>query len=219
MLGQDELLRAVCGDLQYLREKWDESVDETSLRISSPVLRRLLVDLELQRAWKAAGFAREPTIATSTLDHILGMFAASGLTAAWAGGARTPGLEVYDGAFIKGYAMTAEEAAQFGRERPPMALGLRAYVEAPCMVLEGQVIPRRILLKYIANKLGGAHFDPRRGQESEDRLYRLLDQARDGVRVANHRVVYFELLSAGQAVAKADDIRHLYERLRETYRA
>jgi hypothetical protein len=213
MLGHDELLRTVHGDLQYLRERWDESVDETSLRISSPVLRRLLVDLELQRAWKASGFAKEPIISTSTLDPILGMGPVTRLTAAWAGGAKTPGVEIYDGAFMRGYVMTGEEAAQFGRERPAVALGLRTYVEAPCMVLEGQVVPRRVLLKYIANKLGGAHFDPGRAQKPEDRLYRLLDQARDSVRVANHRVVYFELLSAGQALVKSADVRQLYERL------
>lgn len=99
---------------------------------------------------------------------------------------------------------------------PPVAVfGLRAYVEATCMVLHGHLIPRRVLLKYVANKLGGARFDPKRGTIDEDRLYRLLDEARDTVMVADQRVVYFELLSAGQALAASDDVRRLQERIRE----
>lgn len=69
MLQRNELLRIVFEDLKYLGEQWDASIEEASLRISSPVLRRLLVHGQLRRAWKATGFIKEPQIrAPSSAD-------------------------------------------------------------------------------------------------------------------------------------------------------
>ena len=48
MLAKDDLLEVVVSDLIFLHEEWDEEVDDHSLRRSSTVLRRLLVDNELQ---------------------------------------------------------------------------------------------------------------------------------------------------------------------------
>ena len=45
-----------------------------ALRRGSTVLRQLLVQNELQRAWKAAGFEREPQIKASSLASILNQF-------------------------------------------------------------------------------------------------------------------------------------------------
>jgi hypothetical protein len=44
------LLRVVLSDLVYLHEKWDQTIEETWLRVTSPILRRLLVEGVLQRA-------------------------------------------------------------------------------------------------------------------------------------------------------------------------
>jgi len=39
---------------------------------------------------------------------------------------------------------------------------LHEYLQSVCMIARGQLITRRTLIKYMANKLGGAHFDRRR---------------------------------------------------------
>lgn len=56
MLSEEQLIDIVGADLLFLREEWEASIDDHSLRRSSTVLRRLLVENELQRAWKKAGF-------------------------------------------------------------------------------------------------------------------------------------------------------------------
>src|SRR5258705_2918623 len=135
MLSRDELVRVVTADLAYLLEEWDEQIDDDSLRRNSSVLRRLLVDNELQRAWKAAGFVKEPHIVTSTLTHTVGRLSHDLIAFASAGGAKFNGMEMR-GVFIGKKAMTPDELLQLRGGAMPAEelLGLRAFVERPCMV-------------------------------------------------------------------------------------
>jgi hypothetical protein len=94
MLSKDELLGIVVSDLKYLRSEWNESIDDAALRRGSTVLRRLLVDGELQRAWKLAGFPKEPQVTCSTLKPVLGSVPIKGLRFAAAGGALYKGAEL-----------------------------------------------------------------------------------------------------------------------------
>jgi len=59
MLSRDELLDVVAADLRYIKNEWGEDISDDALRRGSASLRLLLVQNELQRAWKAAGFERE----------------------------------------------------------------------------------------------------------------------------------------------------------------
>ena len=61
------------------------------------------------------------------------------------------------------------------------------------------------MIQYVANKLGGAHHDERRGVK--DMKFTLLDQAVREIQIAGKSAVYFELLSCGKALIKSDDIR------------
>ncbi len=108
MLPKDDLLEVVVSDLVFLHEEWDEEVDDHSLRRSGPVLRRLLVDNELQRAWKAAGFEREPVVEASTLQHLIETAPLDKVAFAAAGGAKYKGAELR-GAIMRNYAMTQEQ--------------------------------------------------------------------------------------------------------------
>jgi hypothetical protein len=47
-----ELLAMVKSDLAFLEDKWDQSIDEQSLRRSSTVLRNLLVYDGFGKAWR-----------------------------------------------------------------------------------------------------------------------------------------------------------------------
>lgn len=141
-----------------------------------------------------------------------------GLEDAW-GGVRAHGGEVGGGMFMVGRTPSPAEVkamydAMVGGPRE-VILGLRAYIEEPCMVIRGSAIPRRVLLKYVFHKIGGDHFDPSRGTSDEDRLYRLLDHGNDELRVGDRRSVYAELLSTGNAVVASDDVKALYRRIGE----
>jgi len=214
VLGADELLEVVVADLQFLRDDWDSSVDDHSLRRSSPVLRRLLVDNELQRAWKAAGFEKEPSIVASTLEPLARRLSTQKVRFASAGGASYGGVELR-GALMVGYAMSEEEFKSLHADGvPEKEYGLRAFIESTCIIVDGLEVPRRVLIKYIANKLGGAHFNKRRRDDSgEERVYKRLDIAAEQVVLAGKNAVYFELLSIGQALVQAPDIIKLAESL------
>jgi hypothetical protein len=43
------------------------------------------------------------------------------------------------------------------------------------MILQGQEVSRRTLIKFIANKTGGAHFDPKDTDTAEAALFSLMD--------------------------------------------
>jgi hypothetical protein len=130
-----------------------------ALRRGSTVLRQLLVQNELQRAWKAAGFEREPQIKASSLASILNQFPKEKIHFAAAGGAHYKGAELR-GALVLNYAVnTAEIGENHTDGLPQETFGLRRFVEAPCAIVKGNLISRRVLIKFVANKLGGAHFD------------------------------------------------------------
>lgn len=207
------LVEAVASDLRFLRDEWGDSMDDHALRRASPVLRRLLVDNELQRAWKAAGFDREPRIRASSLSEVLKHTSVDRILFASAGGATHKGMAVRAAVVSqleldRDVKTQVEEAAQkLGERLPDELLGLGAFVIAPCLVALGVPIPRRIVIKYVSNKLGGTHFDERRGDKDEDRLFELLDEVSRHIEVAEKNAIFFELLSIGQAIARSEDIR------------
>ena len=204
MIPRQELLEIVADDLRYLKQEWHESVEDSALRRGSAVLRRLLVQNELQRAWRMAGFASQPIVTASTLEPILQQIPLQKLAFAAAGGARNKGAELR-GALIANYAMSeAEVKTQYEAEVPSAKMKLRDFVAAPCVVVSGELVTRHLLIKYIANKLGGVHYDPARS--ADERLFRLLDSAREKIMLLEKPAVYFELLSIGQAVASSEDI-------------
>ena len=137
MLPASDLVEIVGNDLAFLRDEWDHQVDDHSLRRSSVILRRLLVDNELQRAWKAAGFEREPQIVASTLEGILKLIPLEKLGFASAGGAKYRGGEAR-GALKADFAMSPEQVKElYAAGTPNAAQGLRSFIEAPCVVIKG----------------------------------------------------------------------------------
>jgi hypothetical protein len=165
----------------------------------------LLVEGELQRAWKAAGLERQPLVTCATLRPILARIAIKRIRLASAGGARCKFGEM-SGAFLVDGVMTAEDQrAMYEGQAITETIGLRQFVESPAVVIGGELIARRVVIKYVANKLGGAHHDQKRGTDHEETLYRLLDETRDWV-LMDKPAIYFELLSIGQALASSNDM-------------
>jgi hypothetical protein len=213
MLSPSELQAIVAADLKFLRDEWDNDVEDHSLRRSSTVLRRLLVDGELQRAWKQAGFEREPRIATAVIDPILQHLDLRRTELVTAGGAHC-GSAVAQGCLKVNYSMSDDEIRALNQLGPSTeTLGLRRFVQSPCMVIRSEPISRRILVKFVANRLGGAHGRTSPGKKREEQLYAHLDWSRHEFQIFGKPVVYFELLSVGQALLNAPDVHQLLERL------
>ena len=208
------LLDIVASDLEFLREEWDNDVDDHSLRRSSTLLRRLLVENDLQRAWKLAGFDGQPTIKASTLADMLRTFPASKIRFASAGGATFKGVEVR-AVMILDYIPEDPTIGMGEQIRPPEKESpLKEYTEEACVIVQGQFVRRRHVVKYVSNKLGGAHLDQRRGRRKDDRIYQLLDTIGSTFMLLEKPAIYFELLSIGQAIAGATDLLELTKRIR-----
>jgi len=202
---KSRLLRTVAEDIRYLRERWDGTVDDDELRRASTVLRRLLVDNELQRAWKAAGLGGEPQVAASSLGSALNMLPVEHISFAAGGGAQYHGMQLRG--FLK-LDIVLEVASMRDLQSqgvPHRHWKLNEFVNAPCLVVHGHLISRRSLVKYVANTMGGAHFGRAKGPLDES-IRCLLDSVVDQYQLAGKSVVYYELLSVGQAIAAADDV-------------
>jgi hypothetical protein len=154
-----------------------------------------------------AGFAKEPQIGCATLRQALKSLPLGRIDLASAGGTRFGGAELTGFMQLQG-AMSAEEArARYEQGIPREVVGLRTFVESPCIVVRGEPVVRRVLIKYVANKLGGAHHDGKRGTAHEEQLYALLDGVQ--FELLQKPIAYFELLGLGQSLASSEDIERL----------
>ena len=145
----------------------------------------------------------------------------------FAGGANLGDFGVAGGALFFG-----EGAESAPRDPPRNRFRLQRFVDSKCALinpralarnvigrddpsLPGHVVPvrRRELTNYVAIKLGGAHYDPRRASDAE----RSLDLLRKGnVQIGEFGdPVLVELLAIGQAIAGSDGADKLLAALRE----
>ena len=138
---RSDLVTSVSEDLLYLQDEWGTSIEDAALRRGSAVLRRLLVDGDLGRAWREVHFSGEPKVEASTLRPILERHPGrKELQFASAGGAEYGGIQVR-GALMVSRVMTPAEikdSASLGV--PSETLGLRKFSQATCMVIKGQLI-------------------------------------------------------------------------------
>jgi len=210
-----DILRVVSDDLAYLHGTWDQTIEENSLRVTSPILRRLLVEGVLQRGWKAAGFEKEPRITAFSLARDMSYVERTSrvIDLAWAGGAKVKGMQLSNFISFNDYASDEDAKALSAMGVSEETLGLRAFTEAPSIIVRGEVIPRRVVIKYIVNTQGGAHVGlDKRVSEDERRHYRRLDEAKNS-QGGQYPVPYFELLSIGQALVRSEDITRLREKI------
>ena len=137
MIPTTELIKTVVEDLHYIKDEWGQNIDDAHLRRGSTTLRRLLVDGELQRAWKAAGFAKEPIIPTATLSFIK-QFPENQILLACAGGGRFGGNEAR-----QIHVLRARPEKPLEGDPIDELLPLRSFVDSPCMVIQEWHVPRR----------------------------------------------------------------------------
>lgn len=213
------LIKTVLSDLNYLREEWDQNIDNDSLRITSPILRRLLVEDQFGRAWRMLGLEKQPLIDAPDLERSIRDIPIDGIVFAQAGGATFQG-QMMELGLVLNFIMTPEQRkADFERGQYALTstFGLSEFLDSMCFVIsvrmrntiQSMVINRRELIQYVANKIGGVHLDLTRDLNKDlDNKFKILDDFRDNppVQFGNKKPVYFELLSIGQAVAKAEDV-------------
>lgn len=213
-----ELLQLTLDDLNYLSDEWHQEVDDSLLRITSPILRNLLIYDRLK-------------LTADSLQHRIRIMAPAIYKAVpeeellaysyWqCGGAKHKGTWVMASG-MKNSAMSPEEIkANYGRTKSVIGksfpVKLASYLKQTSFVVQGTKIPRSTVIKYVCNKLGGTHYDTSRdhGNDEIEAQFSLLDKVKSQIVVADKNAIYFELLSIGQRISNSRDVRQLRKRLK-----
>src|SRR3990172_5622683 len=224
LVNQRRLVRTIIEDLEHVRGQCEARVGEPDVRRLSAVLRRLLIDNALQKAWTLLGFEKEPKLQAPTLRPILKTYPLKRVRLAWAGGALAQGkgwgnvkvAEMYSLEPESGVDVEDDPLATDGAGRPWPELGLRHFMDEPSVIVRGKKIPRRVVLRFVANKMGGVHFDKDVGKGSEAELYRLLDEhAWLGQGLDGRPILSCEVMSIAQALVESADLAQLRDRYDE----
>lgn len=236
--------QSVLEEIDWLWNEWwvgqPDSLSEGHLRRGSTTLRLLLLEGSIQNAWRHYGFERQPRILGPdivALSEQCGYrldLAASVI----AGGGRQNGIDVsFIGAFRidhpvtnvaadseSGFAVCTTSIARLASDRPTRSpvdeliekpWYLSEYLESTAAVRRGIFIKRREVIEYFRNFVGGAHNDSLKGSPHPKReRYELIAELEKHTRADIRDGLHFELLSIGQAVARAPDIRTLADHIR-----
>ena len=158
-------VKVVLEDLDFLTKTWDHNVDESSLRITSPILYRLIVEGHLGRVASSLGIelrimamAEAQEMSRKNTKAIRFWLAGGGLS----GNVKVWDVQVFD------RSLSAEEIADINRrslphrgKKKPEKLG--RYGKLPAFVLDGAIINNEEVIKYVTDKLGGRHYSAERG--------------------------------------------------------
>lgn len=214
-----ELIRIVGEDLIYLKEEWNQDISDASLRRASPTMRNLLIEGNLL---KVANLLNEQiTVLAPEISRFESQLDDPYISFYQCGGAKYKGVTVQS---MKMYsrALSGKEIKEdYERDKNSMdrsyAVKLSKFLKQCSFVIEGVKINREEVIKYLANKRGGAHYDPSRdidkkGSKGElEQKYKLLDKVHDGMISCDKNAVYFELLSIGQRLVNSPDVQRICE--------
>jgi len=222
-----DLARVVSEDLDFLFNEWNQDIDDASLRRSSPVLRSLLVEGLLGHV--AHQIDHDIRIMAPAIGRVVTEAELKECMFFQAGGAKYKGAVVQSITMIPRAKSPEEIKASYERSKDvigknyPVKLGL--FLKQPSFVVKGVLINREEVVKYVANKLGGAHYDSSRSVQKEsdqvslEQKYALLDAVKNGMITADKNAVFYELLSIGQRVVNSRDVRQLRKQLAQVLSA
>ncbi|NJM11564.1 MAG: hypothetical protein HC889_06490 [Synechococcaceae cyanobacterium SM1_2_3] len=213
-----ELARIVEEDIGFLTCEWNQDIDDASLRRASPILRSLLVEGKLGKVAHDCG--RNLRIMAPAINRGLTEAELKEKVYFQAGGAKYKGVEVQAISMVNRALSEKEIKANYERNKKVIGksypVKLDVFLRQPSFVVDGVLIYRDEVIKYVSNKLGGTHYDDTRNAGTKsDPLgkYALLDKVRSGTNVADKNAIYYELLSIGQRVVNSRDVRHLQKQL------
>ena len=218
-----ELMKVVSEDLDYLSDEWTQEIDDPALRRASPVLRSLLIEGLLKKVTNYLN--EEINIMTPIVSRFEDKLTDPSLVFYQSGGANYKGMEIQS-VSIYNRAQSPEEIKEnYNKERDLMGqnypVRLEIFLKQTSFSISGVKINREEIIKFVANKRGGAHYDSRReperaGAKGElEKKYMFLDKIINGeMRVADKNAVYYELLSIGQRLIKSNDVQRIRQILK-----
>lgn len=207
----DYQLRSVAEDLEYLGTNWRDGASDPDLRRGSALLRRLLIDGGngiLFDLWHRLGFDGHPVVVAPSLSPQV-RSAGNMVILAAAGGATVNGMSV--AGVLQSTGPIEEEFSPVGSQLP-----LLEFLAATSLIVSGEPVTRRELVKYFAHYLGGVHMSPKVMKKEQDMVRRIrrIETIVMQSYILNKDLLHFELLSIGQAVGSAGDFKRLSDEIR-----
>jgi len=174
----------------------------------------------LINAWRLAGLPDEPHLTAVDLDSMLRSVDRKYIHYAYAGGATTEGAQhigyvllVIPKAEVESEGQDAVlkrvSASMSPAERRDFALS--EFCTSTCVASGNAGVSRIGMVRYVANKLGGVHWDNQRGAWTDPvgSRHRLLDE--EHLIVGRLPAPLYETLSIAQAIAESTDTARLIQ--------
>lgn len=212
-----ELIRIVSEDLDYLNDEWSQDIDDASLRRSSPILRSLLIEGQLMKVVNMLN--EQAMVMTPLISMNEDRLNDPSIVFYQSGGANYKGMEVQ---FVSygNRALSPDEVKKVYEEQKELIgknhpIKLTKFMKQVSFMINGTKINREEVVKYIANKRGGAHYDGSRNDQKSgskgdlEKKFMLLDSIHDGTVMADKNAVYYELLSIGQRLIASNDVQRI----------
>lgn len=172
MNSNPELDLTVAEDIDHLNNLWQkDNVTNADLRNSSHILRRLLIYQDLQKCAnprKHALYLESPnnkTLITAARNQAIEFFQSGGTTIL--------GVWFRASTVAKGNNEKLSRIFKGFNPEEKIYLNLSSFLRQPVFYLDNTLISRADVIKYVANKAGGPHFDSKRNDKE-----RVIDKIR-----------------------------------------
>jgi|SRR5579859_1654132 len=191
------LIGTVKAHLGQLSNMAAHDADESTLRVASASLRYLLVEDMLARAWRASRYGGPVTFRTWCIISTSG----DDVIAYCGGGELLPGFPI---------------SACRNAELAERSLDLTAFRQRPRIQVGAVKVSTVELIQYVANTLGGAHFDPEgRSPKSRKPVFDLLRRLEAGevnglnLLVNDRSLLHHEILSVIETLLRSPEVARL----------
>ena len=193
------LISTVREDLTYLVDRWPGGeLRDDEIRRSSAVLRRLFNYRDLVKVWVTV-VGKKDFVVRSSFIQVTDFKRLREVNFATSSPAQNVGMKIFAAMEFN----KIQEGAQPISIKEEVA-PLKRYLHQPACVISGLLITRDELVQFVANKLGGAHFDDVRDKPN-DRAIGVMMQYSIGHRPA----LIHEMLSCGQVLAASESTKEL----------
>jgi hypothetical protein len=188
-----QLIETVQAHLKQLATVAVFNADEPTLRMVTGTLRALLVEEMLQRAWRTSGLGGPITFKTYCIVSTQG----DDVVAYCGGGDLIPNIPISWGH----NAHVAERT-----------LNLKDFCRQTRIQIGTATASTIDIVKYVANALGGSHFDPDGKTARKFDLLRRIESGEIGqlfLQANNRNALHHELLSIAQSVTRSPQVHQL----------
>lgn len=188
------LIKVVHEDVTYLAAHWPKGeVRDDEIRRSSTVLRRLLTYRDLIQVWVTV-VGQKDYLVTGDYIEIRDTTRLNEVDYATASPANQGGGMRVFAALVFNKIQNGPEPIAITRQE----VSLKRYLNQTACVISGVPLGRDELVQFVANKLGGAHFDDGRQKPREQSI-----AAMEQYSVGNRPALIHEMLSIAQALASS----------------